>query len=329
MQLIRLPNLIIIAAAQYAMRYGIIYPLYAYINRQLVLNFHVTFTNPHVLFLQVSELNFFLLVLSTVLIAAGGYIINDYFDVNIDRINKPSAMVIDKGIKRRSAMAAHLVMTTVAVLLALGVSYKIGLTRYGLIFVCSSIGLWFYTTEFKKQFVIGNILIALFVALVPLLVGIYEINLAAHHYDVLALPPFYVNFQKILNFIIGFSVLAFLINFAREVMKDVQDMDGDEAYGCRTIPITLGMSAAKNFILFLLGLIVVLIAYIMKDQWDDGARLSFTYLLLFLQLPLLVCAYFVFKAIDPSEYKRPDQISKWVMLAGLGYTLVIYFSFIQ
>ena len=328
-KLIRLPNLFIIAIAQYAMRFGVIYPMYSFINKQLILNFPDKITNPHILEFQMSEWSFFLLVLSTVMIAAGGYIINDYFDVNIDRINKPGNMVIDKGIKRRAAMAAHMIMTTVAVIIAIVVSYKLGLTRHGLIFVCSSIGLWFYNTEFKKQFLIGNVLIALFVGLVPFIVGLYELNLAANRYDVLAKAPFFVNFQKILSFITGFSVLAFLINLAREVIKDIEDMDGDEAYGCRTIPITLGLSAAKNFILFLLGVVIVMIGYIMKDQFSAGATLSFWYLLLLLEVPLLVCGYFVFKAIDPSEYKTPDLISKVIMFTGIGYTLVIYFSFIQ
>src|ERR1017187_10122421 len=126
-KLIRLPNLLIIALAQYAMRWGVIYPMYQFINRQLLANFPDQITNPRIMKFQVDELHFFLLSLASMMIAAAGYIINDYFDVKIDRINKPGQMVIDKGIKRREAMLAHVVISGIAIIIALLVSYRLGL----------------------------------------------------------------------------------------------------------------------------------------------------------------------------------------------------------
>lgn len=102
--------------------------------------------------LQLSEIQFFLLVLSTVLIAAAGYIINDYFDVRADKVNKPKRLVIDNGVKRRVAIGAHTVINLVAILLGLYVSYAIGVTKLAFIhFICAT-GLWFYSTTFKNNF---------------------------------------------------------------------------------------------------------------------------------------------------------------------------------
>src|ERR1019366_1291714 len=159
LKLIRLQNLLIIALTQYMVRWCLIYPILK------TRGFELQFSNFH----------FFLIVLSTVMIAAAGYIINDYFDVRIDKINKPQHLVIDKGVKRRVAMGAHTVINIIAVIISLYVSYSIGVWKLGLIYFICALGLWFYSTTFKRQFLIGNIVIATFTALVPLVVGVYEL----------------------------------------------------------------------------------------------------------------------------------------------------------
>ena len=327
LKLIRLPNLIIIGLAQYAMRYGVIYPMYLFINKQLILNFPNKITNPSIIELQVSNLHFFCLCLSTLLIAAGGYIINDYFDINIDRINKPQQLIIDNGIKRRSAMALHLALNLIALLLAGIVLFKMGFLKYILIYIACSFGLWYYTTEFKKAFLIGNIIIAIFVAMVPFTVGLFELQLAASKYAVLTNPPFYVNFKKIFHFILGFSALSFLINFIREIIKDIEDIDGDLAYGCETLPITLGFEITKNILITLIGFMIAIMGFIQRGQWDAGAFLSFWYILLLIQLPLLLVGYLIWTGKNPSKFKWPDLITKGIMLTGIAYVIVIYLGF--
>ena len=133
LKLIRIQNLLIIAFTQYVVRWCIVYP---------IIKVSSTFYT-----VQLSELQFFLLVLSTVMIAAAGYIINDYFDVRIDKVNKPERMVIDKGVKRRVAIGAHTVINILAVAIAIIVSYSIGSWRLALVhFICAG-GLWFYSTS--------------------------------------------------------------------------------------------------------------------------------------------------------------------------------------
>ena len=327
-KLIRLPNLLIIALAQYAMRWGVIYPMFTYVNRELIANYPDKITNKSIVYCQVGDIDFFLLCLSTVMIAAAGYIINDYFDVNIDRINKPNQLIIDNGIKRREAMKAHFIISTLAILLAGYVSHRLGLWHYGFIFLACAIGLWFYTTDFKKQFLTGNLVIAAFVALVPFIVGLYELQLCSEKYKILMAPPFSVNFKVIFNFILGFSVLAFILNLIREIIKDAEDMEGDKAYGCRTLPVVLGIDSTKNVIVSLSVILLLVIGYIQKGQYDAHAWISLLYLLLLVEIPMLVVVYLVLKAKVASDFKVADLLSKIVMLTGIGYTGIIYLSFI-
>jgi 4-hydroxybenzoate polyprenyltransferase len=159
LKLIRLKNLLIIAFTQCMMRWCLISPALKTKGFDL----------------QLSNFHFFLIVIATVMIAAAGYVINDYFDVRIDKVNKPERLVIGKGVKRRVAMGAHTVINVIAILIALYVSHAIGVWKLGLIFFICALGLWFYSTTFKRQLLVGNIVIALFTALVPLIIGIYEL----------------------------------------------------------------------------------------------------------------------------------------------------------
>jgi 4-hydroxybenzoate polyprenyltransferase len=224
-------------------------------------------------------------------------------------------------------MMAHILISGLAILIAGFVSFRLGLGQYSIIYIAAAFGLWFYSTDFKKQLFTGNLLVALFVAMVPFTVGLYELHLSAKTYSILTLPPFEVNFRFIFNFIAGFSALAFLINLVREIIKDIEDTEGDRLYGCRTIPIVMGLETAKNCVSFLILLIILIIGWIQKDQYDSGAKNSFLYLLLFIQLPLVVLVFLVQKGVAAKDFKRPDRLSKLIMLAGLLYSLVIYYSF--
>lgn len=340
LKLIRFPNLLIIAIAMYAMRCGVIMPMIETMNAELFKNFSDTgtsglfrITNSHIINVQMNGLDFFLLVLSTVMIAAAGYIINDYFDVRIDRINKPNNVVIDKGVKRRVAMGAHFTISTIAACIVVGLSYKLGkeheikMLKYSVIFLLYIAGLWFYSTDFKKQFIIGNLLVSLFVASVPLIVGIYEIPLLVQKHEVLTLPPFEVNFKSIFMTILGFSVLAFIITFVREIIKDIEDMEGDRQYGCRTAPIVLGIDTCKNIVSFMIVIMMIAIGYTQKELYDEKVYLSVGYLFLLVQLPLLYLLYSLMKAQEPKEFKWPDTLCKIIMFTGILYSVMVYIRF--
>lgn len=306
LKLIRLPNLLIIAFTQYAMRYGIIYPMLKMNEMDL----------------QLSNTDFFLLVLSTCLITAAGYIINDYFDVKIDSINR-SKVIIGRSIKRRWAMALHIIFNIIAFILAFRLAYSIGHTNLCFIFAIAAGLLWYYSTNFKKQFIIGNIVVALLTACVPLLVGLFEIPLLYYKYGKI-MAQFGLNFNFIAYFIIAYAGFAFLTTLVREIIKDTEDMKGDEAFDCETIPLKLGVPATKIILYILIGVIMSALGFIQFTQWKANDDLSFFYFLLLLQLPYAFMIYKIFKAGEKKDFSFLSKFNKAVMLAGLLYTLVIY-----
>ncbi|MEO6903128.1 MAG: geranylgeranylglycerol-phosphate geranylgeranyltransferase [Bacteroidia bacterium] len=302
-KLIRTGNLLIIAFTQYMVRWCIIYPIFKAYHLEL----------------QLTELQFFFLVLSTTMIAAGGYIINDYFDVRIDKINNPARLVIDKGVKRRVAIGAHLLITIIAILIALYLSYSISYWKIAFIHLICAIGLWFYSTTFKREFLIGNIIIALFVALVPLIVGIYELLSAYHNYGLLNTK---LSYKTAWTYIIGLSFFAFLTTFLREIIKDMEDYDGDKKYGRKTMPIVLGIRNTKNVSIFIAIIIIISLAYFQLHKWNRDGIIDIIYIFITIQIPLVFLVQKINSASAKKEYRLAGNIAKIIMLSGICYLFV-------
>jgi len=158
LKLIRIQNLLIVAVTQYLMRYAVIEPILKINEFEL----------------QMTDFEFFILVFATVCLTAAGYVINDYFDTKTDKLNRPGTVVVGKSITRRSAMTIHMILNILGVIAGFYVSYKIGLYQLGMIFLIVSGILWYYSTSYKRQFLIGNILVAVLTGLVPLMVILFE-----------------------------------------------------------------------------------------------------------------------------------------------------------
>ena len=234
-RLVRFPILALIALIQYCVRYFILEPMLQINSYELIVN----------------DRQFFYLFLSTVLIAAGGYAINDYFDVKTDRVNKLKRVIVDRFVKRRVAMTLHIVLTSLGFILATYLSWRLGMWRMSSLFIFVIFTLWFYSTNLQHQTLTGNIAISLMAAFVPLIVGLFEIPLqnAAHPelikeygYSIFNIPAYWV---------IGFSVVIFLLTLIREVTKDVIDIRGDKLFGALTFPIRFGVKASKSLIIVL------------------------------------------------------------------------------
>ena len=248
-RLVRWPNLVFIFLTQWLFYYFVVLPCFA--GQQPV---YPVVLRPAL---------FYLLALSSVLIAAAGYIINDYFDLNIDRVNKPDKLVVDRLIKRRWTIIWHWVLSGAGVLLGLYVSWKL---RNPLV-VLSNIGcvilLWFYSTTFKRKLLIGNVLISLLTAWVILVLYVCEIRFSA-----LQDPDYSRILSRLFKFAIVYAGFAFISSLIREVVKDIEDMDGDARYGCRTMPIVWGVNVAKVFagtwVVVLTGSLVVIQVYALQ-----------------------------------------------------------------
>jgi len=310
LKLIRVQNLLIIAFTQYMVRWGIIYPILKAKGLEL----------------QLHDFHFFLLVLSTVMIAAAGYTINDYFDVKMDKVNKPERLVIDKGIKRRVAMGAHSVMNVLAMLIALYVSYAIGSWKLALIHFFCATGLWFYSTNFKRQFLIGNIVIATFTALVPLIVGIYELLPCYKVY--LPIDPL-LSFRIVWLHVLGISFFAFVTTLIREIIKDIEDYEGDKEYGCHTMPVVIGKNASKIIAMVITIFTMACLFYFQIFQWQNKDWLSFLYFTFALQVPFVFLIYKITIADTSKKYRTAGNIAKLIMLLGVCYLFVFAYSLLN
>lgn len=310
LKLIRFQNLLIIAATQYIMRYCIIHPFLKINNFELQLN----------------EWHFIMLVLSTVLIAAAGYVINDYFDTGTDRLNRPEDVVINRKVHRREAMFLHFVLNFIGLALGIYLSFYIGVPELSIVFMLATGLLWFYSTNYKRQFLVGNILVSIMTGIVPLMVILFELPLLNKAYGIIMISH-QANFNYIFFWIAAFSFFAFLTTLLREIIKDAEDFEGDSAYGMNTLPIVTGMKTTKIVIssiiigsLFCLTLVFIRFLLYRGSSFD---YLTSAYFLLFLLIPFLYLLYRIIIAADKNDFHAASQITKIIMLAGILYSFVV------
>jgi len=252
------------------------------------------------------------LSLSSVLIAAAGYIINDYFDLNIDRVNKPDKLVVEKIIKRRWSILWHWILSGLGFVLSAYVSWKIR----NPVIVLANLGcivlLWFYSTTFKRKLLIGNVIISLLTAWVILVLYVCEFKLSSLH-D----PAYSRVLSRLFKFAILYGGFAFIISLVREVVKDIEDIDGDIRYGCRTMPIVWGVNVAKVFAATWLGVLtgalVVIQFYVLQYSWWWVV----VYCIFFLIGPLVWIFRKLYTAQSKVDYHRMSSAIKAVMLAGI------------
>jgi 4-hydroxybenzoate polyprenyltransferase len=269
---------------------------------------------------SIDGLNFILLVVSSVLIAAAGYIINDYFDINIDQINKPTANVVDKIVSRRWAMAWHFVLSGVGILLSAWVAWRTGFW-YILLgnFMCVVL-LFGYSVSLKRKLLFGNILISLLTAWVILVIGLAEFT-----------SPVFTSSKiveasgKIIRISLLYAGFAFISSLIREAIKDIEDMQGDEKYGCRTMPIVWGVNSAKVYIavwlVVILALLIILQVYVARFEW----WWAMAYSIVFIIGPFVMIFLQLYKAKDQKDYHRLSNWTKLVMLTGILSMVFFYF----
>lgn len=215
----------------------------------------------------VFDVGFLLLVLCTVLIAAAGNIINDYFDVKADRVNKPEALIIDKYIKRRWAIVFNWVFNSLGLLIALYLGWKYVNWFIPVVALVTINMLWFYSMYFKRQPVTGNIMVALLTAMVGLYVLAFNLPIEGVYLSTCA-RSFSAPGSLLINPILAISVVAFFINLIREIVKDMADIKGDLLLGANTIPIRWGIRKTKwILVLLLIPLGVSLVVYLLTS-WE-------------------------------------------------------------
>jgi 4-hydroxybenzoate polyprenyltransferase len=228
------------------------------------------------------------LAFSTAIIAGAGYIINDYYDIKIDLINKPDRVVIGKDIGRRYALLFHSVLSFSGV----GLGFLLG-WRLGLIHIFSSFILWWYSNNLKRQPFVGNFMVALLTGLSILLVNLlYDLDN---------------------SFVIIYSLFAFFMTLVREIIKDMEDLKGDNTFGCKTLPIIWGIRKTKVVVYFLLALFSSLVILLNAIY----TQMPFYYFLVFLFAPLSIFLFGLVRADTKRDFYGLSQWCKVIMILGV------------
>jgi len=233
----------------------------------------------------VLDKGFFLLVLSTVFIAGAGYIINDYYDVKIDFVNKPKRVVVGKTLSRRWVVIGHLVLNIAAI----GIGFYLS-TTIGIINLIAAFSLWIYSNQLKRLPFIGNLIIGGLTGLTVLVVGQY--------------------FSERAYLILCYAVFAGFITLVREIIKDMEDLKGDERFGCKTLPIVWGIPNTKKFIYLILVLFVTTVFLMI---WPLSQFLPLTLLGI-----LIMLIFAIHRADTVKAYGRLSTICKIIMLLGVS-----------
>ncbi len=299
LNLIRWKNLLMIALVQVLVKYALLLP----------------FVNSHGLTITLKPFDFAILILATLLIAAGGYIINDIYDIETDHINRPDKVIINKYISEEKALMAFIILNVIGVGLGFYLSDGLGKSGLASVFVLASALLYIYSSYLKRLFLVGNIAISLVVALSILLVGIFEVlpSLAPSNRVV------QITFFEI---ILDYAIFAFMINMIRELIKDIEDIDGDHQSGMQTLPIVLGRDRA-NYVaigfatIALFSVVYYVITYLFK------LPLVVAYFLVFIVAPLIYIILKLLNAKYKAHYVHISLILKLVMLTGM-LSLLLY-----
>ena len=295
LNLIRYKNLLLIVLIQLLIRFALFEP------------FQID--------VKLNTLGFSLLILATLCIAAAGNIINDIYDIETDTVNKPDKVIVGKSISEKTAFNLFFILNIIGVGLGFYVSHLVGKSPFFPIFVIISAALYLYASFLKQTPVIGNIVISFLVAMSILIVGIFDLIPAITETN----RATQITFFKIL---VDYAVFAFLINLVREMVKDIEDIDGDYKAQMNTLPIAIGRERAKHiaFVVSLLPIAAVIyyiVTYLYKQQ------IAIAYFLVLIIAPLVYASIKIFNATTKRNYHHISTIYKIVMLFGM-LSLLLY-----
>jgi 4-hydroxybenzoate polyprenyltransferase len=273
-------------------------------------------------FVHFHAFDFSLLIFSTILIAAAGNIINDYFDIKADRINKPDSLIIGKYIKKRWAILLHWIFNGVAVAISIYLSVKYKSLWFIFIHVVSGNLLWYYSLILKKKILSGNIVIAIMTGIIPLLTVLFfkvsnESNSVFSPYHAETWSVF-INY----NLIYLVAICAFFLNLSREIIKDIQDVKGDKEIQVKSLPMVIGEQKAYWLaaVIAQLSWICCLVAFLFFKASFTNNPIIWLILLISAGLNLFL---FLFPFIQTLTMKHCSLLIKLTLFIGI---CALYFS---
>ena len=309
LSLIRLQNLFIVALCQYFIRFA--------------------FTKTFLPFPALNDLEFFFFVFTTISIAASGYIINDIYDVETDKINKSGKLIIGEIIKAETAIIFYFLLNTIALFSGIYLAIIIGKPLYSLIFVYCIFFLWRYSRSMKKAFLIGNLHVGILTALVLINTALFDIIPNIH-------LPGNESGRMILKIILVYSLFSFFLTLIREFVKDIEDKEGDIAINAKTLAIVLGVKKTKIIIFCLSFVVLVIVGFwqyfqlqiisLNSIKWDGEVyesvliwgtdRFAIIYTAI-LQTILLLFVLRLYNSRTKKDFYYLSQLCKIIMLVGI------------
>lgn len=302
-KIIRPINLLMVVLTQLLFWFCIIVPIHDYYG-----------STPDLMMWQVG-----LLILSTVLIAAGGYVINDYNDLPIDLVNKPDKVIVGEGISDDDTFTYFMVLTVAGLIASIAVAYTLNNLMLAVLPIVISSLLWFYAQSFKRMFLIGNLVVSIATAATIFLLIYFEVDWER----VERIPHQAKEFMKFGGI---YMLFAFVTSMLRELIKDLQDRDGDAQFDCRTLPIVAGEKVAKAIAI---GYAIILLAgfgYIAKSLASAEKWLELSYVGLLLIVPAIIVIVKTIQAKESKHYNLISTLVKAIMFFGIITMIYIRMS---
>lgn len=300
LKLIRYQNLLMLALMQLLFRYG--------------------FLKLQNIPLALTDWQYCLLVLSTVLIAAGGYVINNIFDQGTDNDNKPKQVVVGRSISESLAYNIYIGLNIVGVGIGFYLSNVISKPGFASIFIMIAATLYLYATSLKQMMLIGNVVVALLLSFSVIIIGVFDLFPVIN-------PGNQQIMSNLFSILLDYALFAFIINFIREIIKDLEDVNGDYNQGMNTLPIALGISRTSKLVLVISFIpLVLVVLYTNTYYMANNLYIATLYTLLFIVSPLL---YFIIKmgsAKKTKDFHHLSTVLKLVILFGLFSIAIVTYN---
>lgn len=287
LKLIRFQNLVALVLIQYLIRFTLIIPSYGKEN-------------------VLSELYFALILFSILLIVAGGYTINDYFDIQVDTENKDEHVIVGRTIKRRIALILHFILTSAGLILGFYIAYKVNHLIFGIMLIICVYVLWIYNLKLKRLFLLSNLIVAGLSAIFVLSIATFEIFLN-------------YNYESSINNIstlILLATFAFISCLMHDIIKDLRTVKGDKKFMIKTLPTVWGVLKTKEFVKWLSIIIAFLISVIAIAKFKTNLT-ALLYALILLIGPLFLLNVWVYKAQNTMDYERISKLNKFIIFTGI------------
>ena len=300
LKLIRFQNLMMLALMQLLFRYG--------------------FLNYQSIPLALNNWQYLLLVFATVMIAAGGYVINNIIDQATDNYNKPNKVVVGRGISETNAYNVYFLVTVLGVGTGFYLSNVIAKPGFAAIFIIISATLYLYATTLKQLLLIGNFVVALLLAFSVIIIGIFDL------FPVIT-PENKSVMRGLFSILLDYALFAFVINFIREIVKDMEDINGDYKLGMNTLPIALGLSRTSKIVLALsLIPLVMVIFYVKAYVFANDLYFATLYALIFIVAPLIYFTVKMAYAKKNQDFHHLSTVLKLIILFGLFSIAIVTYN---